>query len=312
MRNLARAVAAVVIVAVIGFVLARSSRGTDGRPGGSKPALSGQASTTAFHVSYPANWHRLSAPPGGLLPSLGGPLALAPIGGTGEELVIGTVPAGGAPAGQLPAALRAALSSAPRAQIVSLGGRRFYRYLNLTPHGQGVTESVYLLGTTRGTIGAVCAAQKPSETFTATCERVLGTLQVTSGSVLAPAVDAGYALQLNTAMATLNAARRALGPKLSAGSLPARAQTAQRLATAHAQAATSAMRLSPAGRGLQTANRAIVSALGQTASGYRALGRAISGRNQAAYGSAEREIGAGARALGAAFARLRGLGYRIG
>lgn len=222
MRNLARAVAAVVIVAVIGFVLARSSRDTDGGSGGSPPALSGQASTTSFHLSYPANWHRLSAPPAGLLPSLGGPLALAPTG-TGEELVIGTAPAGGAPAGQLPAALRAALSSAPRAQIVSLGGRRFYRYLNLTPHGRGVTESVYLLGTTKRTIGAVCAAQKPSETFTATCERVLGTLQLTSGSVLAPAVDPGYALQLNAAMAKLNAARRALGSKLSAGSLPTRA-----------------------------------------------------------------------------------------
>ena len=311
MRKLARTAAAVVIVAVIGFVLARSSWGTDGGSGGSKPALSGQASTTTFHVSYPADWRRLSAPPPGLLPSLGGPLALAPTG-TAEELVIGTAPAGGAPAGQLSAALRAALPSAPRAQIVSLGGRRFYRYLNLTPRGQGVTESVYLLSTTRGTIGAVCAAQKPRETLTATCERVLGTLQLTSGSVSAPAVDPGYALQLNAAMAKLNAARRALGPKLSAGSLPARAQAAQQLAAAHGQAALSAARLSPAGSGLQTANRALVSALGQTASGYRALGRAISHRNQAAYGSAERGIGSGARALDAAFALLRGLGYRIG
>ena len=311
MRTLARAVAAVVIVAVIGFVLARSSRGTDGTSGGSTPALSGQASTTSFHVSYPANWHRLSAPPAGLLPSLSEPLALAPTG-TGEELVIGKVPGGGSPAGQLPAALRSALSSIPRAQIVSLGGRHFFRYLNLAPHGQGITESVYLLATTTETIGAVCAAQKPTETFTATCERVLATLQPTRGSVLAPAVDPGYALQLNAAMAKLNAARRALGPKLSVAGLAARAQAAQQLATAHAQAATSATRLSPAGSGLQTANRALVSALGQTASGYRALGRAITDRKQTAYGLAERQIGAGARALGAAFSRLRGLGYRIG
>ena len=113
-------------------------------------------------------------------------------------------------------------------------------------------------------------------------------------------------------MAKLNTARRALGPKLSAGGLAARAQAAQQLATAHAQAATSATRLSPAGSGLQTANRALVSALGETASGYRALGRAITDRNQTAYGSAERQIGTGARAVGAAFTRLRGLGYRIG
>lgn len=311
MRTLARAVAAVVIVAVIGFVLARSSRGPDGGSGGSKPALSGHASTASFHVSYPANWHRLSAPPAGLLPLLNGPLALAPAG-TGEELVIGTASTGGAPAGELPATLRAAISSEPAAQIVSLGGRRFYRYLNLTPHGQGVTESVYLLGTTTGTIGAVCAAQKPSETLAATCERVLGTLQLTRGSVLAPEVDPGYALQLNASVAKLNAARRALGPKLSAGSLTARAQAAHQLAAAHAQAATSLTRLSPHGSGLKAANRALVSALQQTGSAYQALGRAITGRRQAAYGSAQGQIAAGTRALGAAFTSLRGSGYRIG
>ncbi|HEX3834200.1 MAG TPA: hypothetical protein VHW04_19630 [Solirubrobacteraceae bacterium] len=311
MRTLVRAVVAIVIVAVVGFVLARSSRGTDGGSGGSTPALSGKASTTSFHVSYPANWHRLSAPATGLLPSLRDPLALAPTG-TGEELVIGIASAGGSPAGELPGALRAALSTDPPPQIVSLGGRRFYRYLNLNPKSQGVTESVYLLGTTAGTIGAVCAAQKPSEAFTATCERVLGTLQLTRGNVLAPEVDPGYAFQLNTSLAKLNAARRALGPKLSAGSLPARARAAQQLAAAHAQAAASATRLSPHASGLAAANRALVSALEQTGSGYRALGGAITGRRQTAYNSAEGQIAAGTRALGAAFARLRGLGYRIG
>jgi hypothetical protein len=310
MRTLVRVVAAVVIVAVIGFVLARSSRGTDGGSGSSAPALSRQAATTSFRVSYPANWHRLSAPPAGLLPSLSEPLALAPAG-TGEELVIGTAPAGGASAGQLPAALRTAVSTAPRTQTVSLGGQRFYRYLNLTPRGQGVTESVYLLNTTNGTVGAVCAAQKPSESFTATCERVLGSLKLTSGSVVAPPVQAGYALQLNAAVAKLNAARRALGSAISTGSLAARAQAASQLAAAHARAAVSTARLSPDGGGLTAANRALVSALGRTAAAYRALGRAITDRRQAAYNSAEGQIQASGRALDLAYARLSALGYRI-
>lgn len=310
MRTLVRVVAAVVIVAVIGFVLARSSRGTDGGSGGSAPALSRQAATTSFRVRYPANWHRLSAPPAGLLPSLSGPLALAPTG-TGEELVIGIASPGGAAAGQLPAALRAAVSTAPRPQMVSLGGRRFYRYLNLTPKGQGITESVYLLDTTNGTVGAVCAAQKPSESFTATCEQVLASLKLTSGAVVAPPVQAGYALQLNAAVAKLNAARRALGPALSTGSLAARAQAARKLAAAHALAAASTARLSPDGGGLTAANRALVSALRRTASAYGALGRAITERRQAAYRSADGQIQASSRALDLAYARLRGLGYRI-
>jgi hypothetical protein len=310
MRTLVRVVAAVVIVGVIGFVLARSSRGTDGGSGSPAPALSSQAVTTSFRVSYPANWHRLSAPPSGLLPSLTKPLALASPG-SGEELVIGRASAGGVSAAQLPATLRTAVSTAPRTQIVSLGGRRFYRYLNLTPRGQGITESVYLLDTTNGTVGAVCAAQKPSESFTATCERVLASLKLTSGSVAAPPVQASYALQLNAAVAKLNAARRALGPAISTGSLAARAQAARQLAAAHARAAVSTARLSPDGGGLTAANRALVSALGRTATAYRGLGRAITDRRQAAYDTAEGQIQASGRALGLAYARLRALGYRI-
>jgi hypothetical protein len=237
-------------------------------------------------------------------------LTLAPTG-AGKALVIGTRSPGGS-AGQLPAALRTAASTDPPAQIVSLGGRRLYRYPNLTPGGHGVTESVYLLDTTNGTIGAVCAAQKPSSSFTGTCERVLATLQLTSGRVLAPQVDAGYALQLDAAVTKLNTARRALGPKLSTGSLGSRAQAAQQLATAHAQAASSATRLSPQPSGLRAANRALVSALGRTASAYRALGRAITDRRQTAYNGAEGQIAVGARALATAFSRLRALGYRIG
>jgi hypothetical protein len=306
MRTLARAVAAVVIVAVIGFVLARSSRGGGGGSGNSPPALSGQAATPSFRVSYPATWHRLSTAPAGLRPSLSDALALAPTG-TGQELVIGREPARDSPAGQLPVAL----SNGSPAQIVSLGGQRFYRYLNLSPRGQGVTESVYLLATTTGTIGAVCAAQKPSEAFTAACERVLATLRLTSGHALAPAVDAGYARALNAIVTKLNGARRAVGPALSRGSLQSRAQAAQQLATAHARAAASADRLSPSGAGLTAANRTLASALSQTAAAYRALGQAITDRRQAAYRSAETNIEAGGRALGSAFTRLRGLGYRL-
>ena len=311
MRTRVRAVAAIVIVAVIGFALARSSRGTDHGSGGSTPALSRQAVTASFRVSYPASWHRLSAPPAGLLPSLSGPVALAPTG-SGQEMLIGTMSSGRPPGAPLPSTLGLPGTSGSRVQIVRLGGKQFYRELNISLRGQGVTESIYLLGTTKGAIGAVCAVQKPSDTFTATCERVLATLRLTSGSALAARIDAGYALALNAVLTKLNAARSGLGPKLSAGSLPARAQAAQQLAAAHAQAATSATRLSPHGSGLTAANRALVSALEQTGSAYRALGAAITSRRQAAYGSAEGQIAAGTRALNAAFTRLRGLGYRIG
>ena len=311
MRTLVRAVAVVVIVAVIGFVLARLTRGTNGGLDGSRSALSAHAVTTSFRVSYPANWHRLSAPPAKLLPSLNQPVALAPHR-TGQEMLIGTISTGRSSAGRLPAALGSADRGGSGVQIVSLGGQQFYRRLNLSLRGRGVTESIYLLDTTTGAIGAVCAVQKPSESFIVTCERVLATLRLTSGSALAARVDAGYAEALNAVVTKLNAARSGLGSKLSAGSLPVRAQAAQQLAAAHVQAATALGRLSPGRSGLRAANRALGSALKQTGSAYRALGRAITSRRQAAYASAERQIEIGARAIEAGFSRLRGLGYRIG
>ena len=305
------AVVAVVIVAVIGFAVARSSRGGGGGSGETPPALSNHAATTSFRVSYPADWHRLSATPAGVLPPLGDALALAPKA-SGGQLVIGTTPVGDSASGQLPAALASALAQTPNGEVVELGGQHLERYLDLSPRGQSATESVYLLPTTAGTIGAVCAADKPSAAFTATCERVLATLRLTSGSALALGIDTGYALKLNAIVATLNSARRAVGPGLLTGSLQARAQAAQRLAAAHAAAAAAAARLSPAGADLTKANQTLVSALGQTAAAYRTLGQAITGRRQAAYRDAQAKLAAGARILGAAFTSLRGLGYRIG
>jgi hypothetical protein len=311
MRTLVGAVAAVVIVAVIGFAVARSSRGGGTGSGGDPPALSNHAAATSFRVSYPADWHRLSVAPTGLLPPLGGALALAPKG-TGRELVIGTTPVGASASGQLPAALRSALSQTPNGEMVNLGGQQWDRYLNLSPHDQGVIESFYVLSTTAAPIGAACAAQKPSAAFTATCERVLATLRLTAGSVLALGIDTGYATRLNAIVATLNGTRLAAGAGLRTGSLAARAQAAQRLAAAHAQAAAAGGRLSPAEAGLAEANRTLVSALVQTAAAYRALGAAITDRRQAAYQSAQAKLEAGARSLDAALTRLRGLGYRIG
>jgi hypothetical protein len=310
MRTLVGAVTAVVIVAVVGFVVARASRGGGDGSADTPPALSNRAAAASFRVSYPADWRRLPAPPTELLPPLDRALALAPKE-TGRALVIGTTSAGASASGQLPAALTSTLSQAPKGEIVSLGGQRFARYLDLAPRGKGVTESVYMLGTTAGTIGAVCTTPTPSSAFTATCERVLSTLSLTSGSALAPGVDTQYALRLNAIVTKLNAMRSSAARGLRTGSLRTRAQAAQRLAAAHAAAAAAAGRLSPQGGALAQANRTLVSALDQTAVSYRALGRAITDRRQAAYRGAQAKLEVDVRALDAAFTRLGELGYRI-
>ena len=307
MKAPVRAAAALAIVAVIGFVAARLIRGESGASG---PALSARAATASFRVRYPAAWRRLPAPRAGLLPSLRAALVFAP-GGPGQELVIGTDPAADGSPAPTPAARRSAFPGGLSGQIVSLGHHSFARYLNLVP-GPGVSETVYILDTTTQTIGAVCATRSRDASFTAACERVLATLRLTAGSVVPPRVDAAYARALNAIVTKLNGARTALGPRLGTGSLRSRAQAAQHLATAHAQAVTAVRRLSPAGSALSAANRELVFALGKTADAYRGLAGSITGRRAAAYRSAEADIGASAGALALAYARLRGLGYRIG
>jgi hypothetical protein len=309
MTTVLRAVAAVVIVAAIGFVLARAGRGTS-HPHASPPAMSGHAASGSFRVEYPADWRRLSGPPSHLVPPLGEPLALAP-NTTGEELIIGTAPAGSS-RGQLPKVMRSAIDTHPRADIVELGDQRFSRYLNLKPRGQGVTETIYLLPATSGTLGAVCAAQTPSTSFIGDCERVLGTLKLSSGSALTPGIDPSYALRLNAILATLNAARSSAGSGLQTGALSSRAQVAQTLAAAHAAAAAALDKLTPIGPGLAVANRRLAGVLAQTAVDYRALGDALTGRRDAAYRAARSQLDANGRALSTAYARLSRFGYRPG
>jgi hypothetical protein len=309
MTTVLRAVAAVVIVAAIGFVLARAGRGTS-HPDGSPPAMSGHAASGSFRVDYPADWRKLSGPPSHLVPPLGTPLALAP-NTTGQELIIGTAPAGSS-RGQLPKVMRSAIDTHPRAEIVDLGDQRFSRYLNLKPRGQGVTETIYLLPATSGTLGAVCATQTPSASFIGDCERVLGTLKLTSGSAVTPGVDSSYARRLNAIVATLNAARRSAASGLQTGTLKSRAQAAQKLAAAHAAAAAAIGKLTPVGPSLGVANRRLAHVLGQTAVEYRALGDAITRRRDAAYRTARSQLDASARALSAAYADLSRFGYQLG
>jgi hypothetical protein len=310
--KVARAVAAVVIVALIGFALARAGRGgsSSGDKTPTQPTLSGHAATTAFAVNYPADWRQLSGPPSGLVPALAKPVSLAP-DKPGQELIIGTAPAAASP-GALPASVRVALDTQPKPDLVELGNARFSRYLNLKPRGQGITETVYLLSTTSGTIGAVCAAQAASSTLVGDCERVLGTLKLTSGSALAPGADTRYAARLNQIMATLNDVRRSSGPGLQSGPLKARAQSALILANAHAAASKAIARLTPSGSGLVKASRRVATVLAQTSAQYQALGVAITKRRNGAYRTASGRLNSSARTLAAAYAQLSRFGFRVG
>ena len=80
----------------------------------------------------------------------------------------------------LPGNLLATMSRAPTVQIVSLGREDFYRYVSLSRSRQSVSESVYVLPTSVGAIVGVCLAPRALPDVTSSCQRILGTVRLSS------------------------------------------------------------------------------------------------------------------------------------
>ncbi|MGZ4165778.1 MAG: hypothetical protein ACXVR1_02250 [Solirubrobacteraceae bacterium] len=304
MRTVARTLAGTAAVAVVGFALARYG---SGKTEASPPPLDRQASVANFKINYPSGWTVEPAAPVPLVP-LGDVLSLAANGAKQSRLVIGTQQTT-APAA-LPPRLAAVLPPTTRPQVVTLGGQRFVRYLNLTPPGQNVAESVYALPTTVGTVTAVCSAPAISVGFTSNCERLLSTIKLTTGDAMSLTVDPGYALELNRILGELDQVRRTAGPGLRSGRVRDRVRAASALATAHAHAATATSHIDVGT--VSAANQALVAALHENADAYKALARAAARQDVPAYGRAEAALSAAGSGLNAAYDQLRQLGYQVG
>jgi hypothetical protein len=304
MRTVARTLAGTAAVAVVGFALARYGSGKTAAP---PPPLDRQASVAEFKINYPSTWTVQPPAPVPLIP-LGDVLALAADGSRQSRLVIGTqhtnMPAA------LPPRLAAVLPPTTRPQVVTLGGQGFLRYLNLTPQGQKVAESIYALPTTVGTITAVCSAPTYSTRFTSSCERLLSTIKLTTGDVTSVTVDAGYALELNRILGELNQVRRSAGAGLRSIRVRDRVRAATALAAAHARAASATSHIDVGT--VSAANQALVSALTENADAYKALARAAAKQDAPAYGRARAALSTAGSGLDAAYAQLRELGYQVG
>jgi hypothetical protein len=310
MRTVARTLAGTAAVAVVGFALARygSTKST-----ASPPPLDRQASVADFKINYPSGWAVQSPTPVPLVP-LGDVLALAADAAKRSRLVIGTQQTHGTQQTRAPMALpprlAAAVPSTTRPQVVTLGGQRFLRYLNLTPRGQDVAESIYALPSTVGTITAVCSSPAFSVRFTSSCERMLSTIKLTTGDVTSLTVDPGYALELNRILGQLNRVRRSAGPRLRSARASERVHAASALAAAHAQAAAATSHIDVGT--VSAANQALASALKDNADAYRALAQAAAKQDVPAYGRAQAALSTAGSGLNAAYDQLRQLGYQVG
>ena len=295
------AMGAAVVAGLLGLLVAVAVGGSEAPPA----PLDGHASAGPLRVSFPTDWKQRTPPAS---PALGltDELALAPPSSTGGAVVIGLATT--ADASLLPQALLATLPAQPRPQVVSLGGARYYRYLDLAPQGANGPVSVYALPTTVGTLVGVCLKSGAAASFAGECERVLGTARPTSGSVLALGPSATYAANLNAAMSKLNLVRASAGPKLRGARTPAaQAKAANELAAAHKTAAATVTGLSagPA----QAANLNLATALLSTATAYASLARAATRNDTQGYTTASASLTRAQTELEAAFAQLSRLGY---
>ena len=297
------AIVGAVAAAAIGFLIAHSSSSKSQPPA---PALVGSASAGPMQISLLPGWASHKVPAAANL-GLSNELAVAPASTTGGLLVMGT--AAKTNSTLLPNGFVSTLQGSPTAQTVTLGHNQFYRYLNLTPRGGQNPETAYAVPTTIGSVVAICQPQGAGTTFLADCERIIGTLQLSSASVLGLGPSSSYASGLKAAMAKLNAQQSSAGARLSSAKKPSdQASAANELATAFRQAGASVQKLQ-SGPAAASTNAAIATALQNVGAGYTGMGQAAAHNNGSGYNAARRRVASATADLRAAFNRLSQLGY---
>jgi hypothetical protein len=301
--RLVLAVGCTIIVAALGFVIARVTSNP-----ASSAALDRHATAGLLNVSFPSGWRRTSPP---ARPQLGltDELAVAPAGASQGMLVIGRTTVTGN-ANLLPESLLATLPVAPKPQTVTVGKRNVYRYPNLHSGRTDEPESVYAVPTTVGNVVGVCLPQRAPASFASTCQQIFASLRLASGTLLPLGPSPSYASALNAVISRLNAVDARLGAQLrNAPDAEGQAKAADELGQAHAAAAAELVRVSagPA----NGANTALVTALTLTAGAYRALGRAAAREDARGYGAATASLARATSALDSALAQLRTQGYEV-
>jgi hypothetical protein len=289
----------IVVATVLGFIAARATGG-----GHASPArLDHQASTGLLRISFPSGWRAHPLPTSGLL-GLTDRLSLAPTSRTGGVLVIGRTAA--SDQSPLPAGALAMLHGTPTTAIATLDGVGFYRYVSPSTGATPPSQVVYTLPTTSGTIVGVCARGGAGPSFMSNCERIVGTVRLTSGTVLRSRLSLSYVSGLNQAMGKLNSVRVTSGSQLSsARTATAQAKLAGELAAAHLTAAGALERLSAGSA--SAANAGLVKALRDTGAAYGALARAATRNDVRGYRAATAALKRATDTLNSAFAGVNKL-----
>jgi hypothetical protein len=304
------ALAAVVVLGVVGFLVGGSGGGDEGgrASAGGTAAKAQLVSGDAVAFTPPAGWKRLDEPPaipgmeltGGVAASQGG-------AADGPGFVAGLAPADAANFTLLPAGLLAAAGIPEDRPAVELSdGVSAFRYPDLRPEGFDGPVTVYALQTADGVIDAACYGADAT-----TCDGVAATLELQGAEALPLGPGAAYAKALDRTFGRLDQARTSGRRAL------ARAEDNRRYATAADGLAraygTAAARLR--GAGPQPAdvsvNGVVVGALRRGEAAYRRLARTARRNDRRGFPSAQRAVAAADGRVADALDALKKAGYDV-
>jgi len=304
------AVAALVVAAAVGYVVGKPAEDEPAPP--AQPRLANSASTSALALGFPSTWSRRgeAADIPGL--ELKDSATVGPSGRNARGVTAGMADASGPRL--LPAAFVKRLDEPPRpGDRVQLGKLQAFRYEGLEPRGFDRSLTLFTAPTSAGVATVACFAEAGrGAAFRADCERVAGSLELTSGTPFPLAADPKYAQALNREIAALDARRRAARTALARANRPAGQATAARaLASAYsaARAKVGDLKVSPAAA---RANAGLASALGATSAAYGDLAAAARGSNRRGYRRAAGAVRRAERNVQARLQALKALGYTVG
>ena len=303
------AIAAVlaVLAAVAGFAIGGS--GSDSESDGAD--LPNSASAGSVGVSFPSGWKRVGQDPEIAGMSFSEPIVLTATEFPGARLVAGQVNGSGPTL--LPKAFLARLPGAPAdPDAVKLGKLQAFRHAGLAPSGTAGRVTVYAAPTSEGVATVACVAPTDrAAAFAPDCERVAGSLELTSGTAFTLGPREDYAKAAGAALRRLDGSSASGRRRLEAARTPgAQAGAAASLAGVYARAARSVAG-APAGPLERDANRRLAASLRRAGAAYSRAARAARGGNRSAYAAAGRSVRASGRGLRRALADLRALGYSV-
>ncbi|MCW3068729.1 MAG: serine/threonine protein kinase [Solirubrobacterales bacterium] len=296
---------ALVVVAIIGFVVGHRSKHT-------VPAEKTlTASVASVLLNYPAAWQQASSPPA--IPGLPitRELALAPAGNPAHAGLL----AGGLPGGEpspLPASFVALFRALPAAEVVNFLGNQAYRYGRLSVPGFGRELTVYAIPNPGGeATGLACYASPGYAADMRTCEHIVATLTLVGQSQsydLTP--NPTYARTLTASITALDQQRVAMRREMAqqAPSL-ALQQAATRLAGVFSHAAEALSALEPS-LAVGRAQAGLAASLVRARDAYNAFATAINQGGPAGVTAARQLVYQAEASIDSALEGFALLGYK--